>query len=149
MASPTDAWAVGYSNSSNTLLVAHWNGKTWSRDTSVIKVKGSLAGVVAMGGDVWVAANLAYKGVGIAAMLHRTAGVWYVVGVPASGCGSSFAALSRDNIWADCGAGLVHWNGTIWKTKAVPSWASQDYIAGLASASDSGVWAIGEDFNFK
>jgi hypothetical protein len=151
MDSPTDAWAVGEDYSTASWLVVHWNGKTWSRDTSVPKVKGSLTAVVAVGGDVWVAAWGPVGVTGAPLMLHRTAGRWYVVPVPGSVYVTSFAALSRDSIWAaseDTPTRLLHWNGSMWKTTAVPRWASQVNLADLAPGPDGSVWAIGQDFNF-
>jgi hypothetical protein len=62
----------------------------------------------------------------------------------------SFAALSRTNIWAttisDAGQSyLLHWNGSAWKTAAVPQWATKDYLSGLAPGPHGGVWAVGSD----
>ena len=127
-----------------------WNGKTWTRDTSVPKVKGSLSTVVTVSGDVWVAAALGKNGAGIPAMLHRTTGHWYVVPVPGSVYVASFAVSSRDSIWAEGGntPALLHWNGSMWKTMAVPSWASQKFITSLAPGPGGSVWAIGEDFAY-
>jgi hypothetical protein len=58
-------------------------------------------------------------------MLHRTAGRWYVVPVPARSYQIlAWAASSRTSIWATGGLDpsytLIHWNGTRWETTAVP-----------------------------
>lgn len=145
MASTTNGWAVGYPpTGKNRLYVVHWNGKTWRLDTSVPKMGLATPEAVAtVDGDVWVATIVNIGGIiSAAAMLHRTAGRWYVVPVPSSAGEPvpSLAAVSRGDVWAD--GGRLHWNGTIWRTEPVP-WNADVDITGMAPGPGGNVWVVG------
>jgi hypothetical protein len=139
--SPADAWALGQDNQGNTFII-HWNGRTWSKDSSVPHVAGYLYAIVAVDGDVWVVGQAASAKTNAAVMLHRTAGHWYVVPIPAKATTSlsAFAASSRSSIWVG-GAALMHWNGAEWKATAMPKVAR--WVQAMSPGPHGSVWAVG------
>lgn len=120
--SAADAWSVGYYQSafcvcSQRTLGEHWNGTRWSVVSTPNPATNS--------GDYDV-----LKGV---------------------------TAVSSTNAWAAGYAGNVsdvadrslieHWNGTAWSVVPSPDPSTTQDLYGVASASSSDVWAVGESFN--
>jgi len=115
--SPTNAWAIGGGlGSSNTGLVAQWNGSTWSRVTvpppSSDGLNSSLDAISANGpNDVWI------------------------VGTFEDEISPTFFPNETYSL---------HWNGTAWSTVASPDNGSpSELFSTSASPGASTVWAVG------
>jgi hypothetical protein len=146
MESATDGWAIA---DSSTWFLIHWNGRAWSKVSGVPHPAGQMTALVAVGGDVWAGgADTPSRNHLALWMLHGTAGHWYVVPVPATSYDvAGFAAVSRTSIWAAGGGGeyltLLHWNGTMWKTTAIPKWVTNSTFTGGAAGPDGSAWIVG------
>ncbi|MGH3373111.1 MAG: hypothetical protein ACRDP6_00080 [Actinoallomurus sp.] len=140
-----DAWAVGsrQQGAGGSGAILHWNGTRWAEVT----IPGSTGSFNHVGGssktNVWVT--------GATADGARTAWRWNGTSWTSMSTGAydiaDVAALGPKNAWAvgnadegsDVGQAL-HWNGTAWKTVAMPFVARK---VGAVSAKD--VWAVGEN----
>jgi uncharacterized membrane protein len=155
--SPGDAWAVGVSDASGTLIV-HWNGAAWLQVPSPSPgVQGSytsLSGVAATAADdAWaVGSSLSSVGSRVVertVILHWNGVVWTKAPAPSPGTFAGLdgvAATSPRSAWAvgfDRGGALIlHWNGTAWtqvRTR-IPHGALES-VAVPASARSA--WAVG------
>jgi hypothetical protein len=116
MVSPTDGWAVGNtfdtasgSFQANGGLILHWNGRTWTVDTTaVIASMNVISGISGpSSSDIWaVGERIDTSGpvpLDRAMTLHRTASGWTAVSTP-TGTGDSLlngvSALSIGEAWA-------------------------------------------------
>ena len=145
--SATDAWAVGYTGASKTLIV-HWNGKTWTR---VPSPGGIFRGVAATSArSAWAVGSTAN---GKALIARWNGQVWTQVPSPAP-TGSTFygvAATSARSAWAvgstANGKALVErWNGQVWAQVPSPAPASS-FLSSVAATSASNAWAVGSTSN--
>jgi hypothetical protein len=162
--SATDIWAVGFTGEltswSNTPLLLHWDGATWSLFPS--PNEGRLFAVEALSTDnVWVAGGAKDSADHI---LHNftmrwNGNSWNPVSVPSTGTGhnliSDLSSLSTDNIWA---AGYyspdqfssgrpqaLQWNGVSWVTVANPVAGNARTIVAVEPASPGEVWVVGSE----
>jgi hypothetical protein len=110
--SPTNAWAVGYTNSFGggaTAIALHWNGSSWA--VAAAPALGTLDNVTALSAsDIW-ASGTDGSGLPVFANLRGTS--WTLTPAPAAGGAgtpllSGMAALSPGTVWA---AGTV-WDGS-------------------------------------
>jgi hypothetical protein len=160
-ASSSDAWAVGYyvNSTGSHALIEHWNGKTWTVQTSPNPSGGALYGAAAVSSsDAWAVG--AYTGGTL--VEHWNGRSWKVQKSPNHGGSSNnnglfgVAATSSSDAWA---VGdyynvlgfrqtlIEHWNGTAWKvqTSRNPGGSSNDnLLPGVAAVSAKAVWAVGD-----
>jgi hypothetical protein len=145
--SPTDAWAVGTINSSQSLtLIEHWNGTSWSVVASPNPVTGvpgdgdSLSAIAGTGpNDLWAAGTDVTENAG--------GGLNHLSGVSADG---------PDDVWASGYAqdvhdtnfnvpGLLHWNGTSWTVAKVPNLGGEGSLFfAVQVLSPTDAWAVGQ-----
>lgn len=145
--SPTDAWAVGTINSSQSLtLIEHWNGTSWSVVASPNPVTGvpgdgdSLSAIAGTGpNDLWAAGTDVTENAG--------GGLNHLSGVSADG---------PDDVWASGYAqdvhdtnfnvpGLLHWNGTSWTVAKVPNLGGEGSLLFSDQVlSPTDAWAVGQ-----
>ena len=163
--SPTNAWAVGATNSGSTLIL-HWNGKAWHQMSSPSPGSGQalasfLSGVaVSSGGTIWAVGNGNSCGCGPgASLIERWKGhTWGQVPTPTFGGGVNLiavASLSSGRSWAVglSGSGdgptrsvILQWTGTAWTRVPIADLGSDDGgLWGLAATSRSNAWAVGWD----
>jgi hypothetical protein len=165
--SPTNAWAVGTINSSQSFtLIEHWNGTSWSVVPSPNPVTGvpgdgdSLSAIAGTGpNDLWAAGSdvVENAGGGEIQLLfeHFDGTTWTAVKSPADdggGTASSITAVSPDDFWAVgsfSGGGsndlAAHWNGTKWSIVSVPNITTSglNHLTGVSADGPDDVWASG------
>jgi hypothetical protein len=168
--SPTDAWAVGTINSSQSLtLIEHWNGTTWSVVASPNPSTGipgdgdSLSAIAGTGpNDLWAAGNdVTEEGGGEIQLLfeHFDGTTWTAAKSPAGdgdGIASAITAISPDDFWAVGsfeGGGsndlAAHYNGTKWSIASVPNITTSstggglNHLSGVSADGPDDVWASG------
>ena len=115
--SPTNAWAVGYTNyvispdqgDESHGFIEHWNGRAW-------KVQAS--------------PKLRYSGLSGVAAISST-NVWAVGGYYNVGSGKFQTLVER-------------WNGGAWTR--LPSLGGYSELSGVAATSSTNVWAVGDDY---
>jgi hypothetical protein len=168
--SASDAWAVGgYGVDDRPVraLIEHWNGKTWSQVAGAkVTPFSRLYSVAAISASDGWAVGYYTPGGDISQTLieHWNGRTWQRMKSPDVGGSSgwnvlySVAASSPSSAWA---VGIhsyeygyrtltVHWNGRRWSVVASPDLSgshAQNYLFGVASASPSTAWAVGDSFN--
>lgn len=110
---PNDVWAVGglgkdvYGHPDLKPLIEHWDGHAWSHlPLPLAGLSGGLTGVAALSPrDTWsvgATTNVPYQPPAV--ILHRTAGVWRVLGAPVApgevASLTAVAAVSPTQVWA-------------------------------------------------
>lgn len=151
-ASAKNIWAVGFSGTH--VLVMHYNGSAWSRDTTVPAVNGELTAVAVSGGTVWATGGLNSPPV---LAMRRTAAGWKVVKTPSVTGSLLGVAVSGGSVWADgtvstdatpyLGDTLVHWNGSRFVQASFPLHGSDDNLWGLAAGPRGVLFAVGDHRN--
>jgi hypothetical protein len=143
--SSTNAWAVGYLNSSdNTINEAlHWNGKSWTAFNTGLAADTQLSAVSTSGPtNAWA--------IGGNQLLHWNGKAWSVSNTALGGSITSLATSSANRAW---GVGTVSgpsgrpeaysmfYNGKKWSTVKMP----KTYTSGLLQVSlhGSSAWAVG------
>ena len=152
--SPENAWAVGSTNSGDTLIL-HWNGKSWQQLPSTA---GTLSAVEATSPEnAWAVGS---TNTGDTLILHWNGKRWQRTASPDPGSGqglSSFlggvAASSGGTVWAvgngsNCGCGpgaslIARWNGHTWGQVPTPTFGGGINLFGVASLHSSRSWAVG------
>ena len=148
-ASAKDIWAVG--ETANRVLVMHYNGSTWNRDTTVPAVNGELTAVTVSGGTVWATGGLFNPPV---LAMRRTAAGWKVVKTPSVTGSLLGVAVSGGTVWADgttatnatanLGDTLERWNGSEFVQASFPLHGSYDNLWGLAAGPKGVLFAVGD-----
>src|SRR5918995_520218 len=161
--SSSNAWAVGFTNSSNgnLTLTERWNGNAWSvvpsPDTAsfenhLLAVDGVAAD------DLWAVGHSRNGDYSVAAplILHWDGSAWSVVPSPTANDGTleGVVALASNDVWA-VGSMFstallwhapfaLHWDGRSWSSVPVPSPTPQGgRLFGVAALSPSRVYAVG------
>jgi hypothetical protein len=163
--STTDVWTAGERPSGISrydTVVAHWNGTTWTRESTPNGNPGgfnNLYGVAAAGGTVWAVGNYVDPTSSInrrKLILQRAAGSWRVSAAPIVATYETLAAVdavgpadawavgsATSNIQSSPLAPLaLHWNGTSWVSMTVPATGGTT-LAGVDARTTSDVWAVG------
>ena len=159
--SAKDIWAVGNASGDNGFqpLFEHWNGAQWSIVQS--QGTGQLSGVAAIASnDVWAIGSI--SGNSIQTLTEHWNGTTWSV-VSSSGPGQAvntlngIAAISANSVWAvgddtdsegpsaQFNPLIEHWNGTSWSVVTSAAPGTSDFINGIAAASASNIWAVGND----
>jgi FG-GAP-like repeat/Fibronectin type III domain len=157
--SPSDAWAVGYSDESNQSqaqpLAEMWNGTSWAVQpaVSVGTVGTALLGVNGDNpDDVWAvgySSTSTYQDDPV--IEHWDGTAWTVIpGDPNVGNAvlTSVSASGPDDAWAvgytdDFQPVTEHWNGSSWTEVTVPSLGSVELIRSVVDFSATSAWAVG------
>lgn len=155
--SSTNVWAVGS-------VIMHWNGIAWKKVPIPIPGGVLLAVAASSRTNVWAVGGYSRGTLTKTLVLHWNGTKWRHVPSPSPAGTStgnlnildSVTIISRDNVWA---AGydtpvyssprntlIEHWNGTRWKhaTSPNPGGPNGSLFAGVAAASESNVWAVGD-----
>lgn len=158
--SPTDAWAVGGTNTGPSgqvdTLTEHWDGTSWtvvpSPDPSKAGCGGyGLNGVSASAAATWAVGDAC--GAPLALLLNN--GQWQRERTPSPPAGvseslASVAAASASSAWAVGNAGprplILHWNGTRWGHPSIqfPAGATSATFTGVTAVSATDAWAVGK-----
>lgn len=163
--SPTNVWAVGYSNYYSP-LIEHFNGASWSQvasgsaPNSLDQTFNAVSAVSPS--DLWaVGAQFDTNVGGDDGLIEHFDGTrWSVVPNPETVFDSfgtehvispftSVAAISATNVWAagpDAGTGQAifeHFDGSSWSLVPSPQTSSHMYLNALAASGPSDVWAVG------
>jgi hypothetical protein len=157
--SPTDAWAVGISNSANIndghALIEHWDGARWSvvRTPNPGAGKSELLAVTATSStDVWAVGEHADHTL----VEHWNGSTWSIVPSPDGAFGASalnaVSAFSSTDAWAVGGSGQrtlsLHWDGAAWSAVDSPNGSlPETELTGVVSLGTSDVWAVGYSAN--
>ncbi len=158
--STSDVWAVGFtasSSSSETTLIEHWNGSTWSvvKSPSPGKspVNDVLSGVTAISANnVWAVGSSSTQSQTLTE--HWNGSQWSVVKSPNPGSGGVFegvSAVSTSDVWA---AGyftsngsiqtlVENWNGTSWQVVPSRNVGMHPTFWAVKAISANDVWAVG------
>lgn len=161
--SSNDVWAVG-SYSPNALtegtLVAHWNGKRWTRPTSPGSGSSTnrLLAVDAISTtDVWAVGETGtVPGVTTGFIAHWAGAGWVQVQAPDLGVSISslggVSGTSSTDVWAvgTVATGTVpqtlitHWDGSAWSVVPSPSpGALGNALSGVLASGPTSAWAVG------
>lgn len=159
-ASPDDAWAVGFSgapvNDPRTLMV-HWDGRTWSRVTSLRmldEVPGGLSDVTAVSGnDVWaVGATGTTTATLRPLMVHWDGTRWsQVTSLPTVTGGlsgitmSTHSGMAVGSSWVTGHARplILRWDGAVWRQQPAPADTGDVALDKVAASLDGTAWAVG------
>jgi hypothetical protein len=139
-ASPDDVWAIGSGD------VLHWDGTTWSHDTSAESIAKSpecIAGSAS--NDVWLASS--------GTMVHWDGQAWsdwgadHDASVFAKQRITAIRGTSAQDIWA-VGDVIAHWDGQAWSEAAWPGQPdagafSNPGLFAVGAGSSSAAWAGG------
>lgn len=162
MVSATDGWAVGVesTNQGGAAVALHWDGTTWTQApvpgrSGVSDLYGVSA---ASASDAWAAG-----GRGAATMaLHWDGTRWTRASTPSPGTESTLAGVSdvsSSDAWAVGFYGVsnaakaltLHWDGSAWRRvsapspgQGAPSSVPVNELAGVAVASSSNAWSVGD-----
>jgi len=170
--SPSNVWAVGYSDNGSTqlTLTEHWNGTNWSIVSSPSPgtqtrcgtgYSGNvLEGVTAIASNnVWAVGHICgWQG---RTLVEHWDGIHWTV-VPSSNVAGadmstlvSVAAVSANDVWAvgnfqvggqyQWNTLVEHWNGTKWNIVNSPNGSGKDknFLNAIAVVSPTNLWAVG------
>jgi hypothetical protein len=151
-AGTNDVWAVGNKIGPDNpdfgeQLIEHWNGKSWSVDTTGPEIEDdSLSGVtVVASNNVWAVGAAG----GNALVEHWDGTRWSIVSnsvIAGAGRLSAVSADSANDVWAVGQAGnggppILHFNGTTWSRVAAPIPSLE--ANSVTALSPTNVWAVG------
>jgi hypothetical protein len=162
--SPTDIWAVGFSNAgggaADRNLAEHWNGTAWTVVGTPNAGAGfnDLNGVAAIdSNDVWAVGNAQSGSTVLNLALHWNGSNWAGVATPQPGSGqflTGVSALGSKNVWAAGayanGSGVLQnlvlqWDGTSWTQTLPPNAGAGDNILQtIFATSANDIWVVGQ-----
>ena len=172
--SATNAWAVGnYKNGPSSVgqsLIAHWNGASWSKQSSPNPGTYSLSSANAFGGvtatsatNAWAVGTFVNSIGGIRTLIaHWNGSSWSEQSSPNPGGIAhvsqllGVSATSATNAWAvgafnngtASGTLIEHWNGKTWKVAPSPNRrGTSGVLRGVDAVSATNVWAVGYSYN--
>jgi len=152
-AASNDVWAVGTKTGPDNpdfgeQLIEHWNGTSWSVDTTGPTIEGdSLSGVtVVSSNDVWAVGSAH----GNALVEHWDGTSWSIVSnsvIAGAGGLSAVSADASNDVWAvgeagTGGAPILHFNGTSWSLSVAVTIPDVQAIS-VRALSPTNVWAVG------
>jgi hypothetical protein len=152
-AASNDVWAVGFKIGPDNpdfglQLIEHWNGKSWSVDTTGPEIEGdSLRAVAAISAnDVWAVGDRSQQGFENALIEHWDGTAWSIVpdssisGVSANtNILLSVSADASNDVWAVGSETLLHFNGTTWSEVPSPFL----HANAVTALSPTNAWAVG------
>jgi hypothetical protein len=155
VASARSAWAVGFDNGSNALIL-HWDGTAWRQVPSPhlrISLLSSVAAVAPA--SAWAVGE---TGAGPATLtLHWDGRAWKRIPSPDPAGRSALAgvaATSLHDAWAVGVMGgypaprpaatlILHWNGDAWSRVPSPAPPGNSTLTGVTAISPADAWAVG------
>jgi hypothetical protein len=159
--SPTDAWAVGFTNPSTIPkpLLLHWDGTQWTQVTDALPTSGSLEAITitAKGGGWAVGQEVTAAKASKPLILRWDGHGWHKIPGPAApdeSAPKSVAVTSQDTAWATA---FVHTASNSWRPEMMrltaSSWGQAAFpldrpniqLFQVASAPDGTAWAVGQD----
>jgi len=160
---PKDVWAVGNQNgSTNSTLIEHFNGTSWSLVSSPAIADGSFSSVSADSPtDAWAVGgqqiNDPHNTFNTTLTEHWNGSAWQTVANPFGNMSSVFpkdtlvsvVAISPTDAWAIGRQGMQHgqssilenWNGSSWTIVSQP--VAGAILNGLSATGPNDVWAVG------
>jgi hypothetical protein len=160
-ASATSCWAVGSGGSASQALIEHWDGTSWTIDSSPnLPTSSTLSAVTCVSASqCWAVGNIS-GGFGSATqtLIEQWNGTsWSVITSPntsptANNYLNGVACPSASDCWAvgsqNAGSGnqtlVERWNGTLWSIVTTPNpSATANIISGVACASSTFCWVTG------
>jgi hypothetical protein len=151
-AASNDVWAVGFKIGPDNpdfglQLIEHWDGTSWSVDTTGPEIEGdTLSGVtVVSSNNVWAVGASG----GNALVEHWDGTSWSIVSnsvIAGAGRLSAVSADSANDVWAVGQAGnggppILHFDGTSWSRVASPIPSLE--ATSVTAISPTNVWAVG------
>lgn len=148
--SPSNIWAVGYTNSGGSAqsLIMHWDGVNWTTVPSPNPNPSynALHGVKALAADnVWAVGEAT-------GILHYDGASWtQVYSPPPYSTLRDIDAVAANDIWVVGNSGalpsyslVLHWNGSAWSQLPSPSPSvNENVLQGVAAIAANDVWAVG------
>jgi hypothetical protein len=164
--SATNAWAVGFTNSSNgnLTLTERWNGSAWSVVPSPsVSAQNHLLGVKTLSaGNAWAVGSHNVPGSwAFSTLTMRWNGsAWNVVPSPDTASFENHLlaidGVSADDLWAvgntrngDYSVAsplALHWDGSVWSVVPTPT-ANDGTLEGVVALASNDVWAVGSMFS--
>jgi hypothetical protein len=161
-----NAWAVGFTNSSNgnLTLTERWNGQAWSVVPSPsVSAQNHLLGVKTLGaGNAWAVGshNVPGSWAFITLTMRWNGQAWSVVDSPDTASFENHLlaidGVSPDDLWAvghtrngdySVSAPLIlHWDGSAWSVVPSPT-ANDGTLEGVVALASDDVWAVGSMFS--
>jgi hypothetical protein len=151
-AASNDVWAVGFKIGPDNpdfgeQLIEHWNGKSWSVDTTGPEIEGDTLSAVTVvsSNNVWAVGATG----GNALVEHWDGTSWSIVSnsvIAGAGRLSAVSADSANDVWAVGQAGnggppILHFNGTTWSQG--PGFNPSMEATSVTAISPTNVWAAG------
>ncbi len=157
--SPTDAWAVGFTNlgpRDHGTLIEHWNGSTWwvAQENAVTGQGVELNGVVDLSStDAWAVGGSS------GLVEHRNGKTWSLVTLPdpnfTPATDNAISAVSANDVWIlghtiNSATGLatsetLHFNGTSWTAVPLQQPNTTNFgLNSLSAISATDIWAVGQ-----
>ena len=165
--SPCAALAVGgfTDGTSSHVLIARWDGSSWTQANTPDPANASLSAVAATSAhDAWAVGDFTNGTAAQTLILHWDGSAWTKVPSPSPG-GSAHSsqllgvrATSATNAWAvgsfSNGTAdqtlLLHWDGTSWTQVTTPNpSATGNELDGVGASSARDAWAVGSFSNGK
>jgi hypothetical protein len=160
-----DVWVVGEHRAGigrNDTMAAHWNGTTWTRETTPNGNPGGMNnvyGVAAAGGTVWAVGTYVDPSSPMnrqKLIMQRAGGSWRVAAAPrvatyerltavdATGQADAWAvgSSSSDIQSAPLAPLVLRWNGADWRSMTLPA-PTGTALTGVDARTPSDVWAVG------
>jgi hypothetical protein len=164
--SASNAWAVGFTNSSNgnLTLTERWNGTSWSIVPSPsVSAQNHLLGVKTLSaGDAWAVGSHNVPGSWAFSTLTMrwTNGAWSIVPSPDTASFENHLmaidGVSANDLWAvghtrngDYAVAeplALHWDGSAWSIVPTPT-ANDATLEGVVALASNDVWAVGSMFS--
>ena len=159
--SPSDIWAVGYTESSFDVLphalIEHWNGSQWSivPAARLGSAYSNLTGVTAVSStDVWAVGYAIVNNQHALLTEHWNGSQWSMVKAAPPGTQTyqaftSITSSDASHVWAVGILGdsrkilLENWNGHTWNLMPGPPDPQFASFYGIAAASARNVWSVG------
>jgi PASTA domain-containing protein len=150
--SASNIWAVGnyVDGRDGTVLILHWDGTSWTRQTVGVSTVGSSLEVSALpSGEAWA--------VGGRTILHRDGSGWVQTPLPSDpGLAGldlfGVTAASASSAWAvgltrtpSLGPVILHWDGSNWTRDHLAD--GLYYLTGISAVSATDAWAVGASVN--
>jgi hypothetical protein len=159
-AEANDVWAVGYHlnffGGYSGSLAQHWDGTQWNLIASPQDENHFLDVAAVAADNVWAVGRRHNASL----IAHWDGAAWSIIAHPLAGSYNrlnTIIALSAGDIWAageyapnngDPTRTLVqHWDGTQWSIVPSPNPGSSATLHGMAAASATDIWAVGEYYD--